>query len=110
LSDFVIARDRTCRMPGCNRTAGTCDLDHAIPWPLGPTDAANLHCLCSRHHHLKHEAGWSVSRASDGMTIWVSPIGRRYAKPPPTFPIDNTFSTVVPDNDEHPSGRSDQAA
>ncbi|HZZ97486.1 MAG TPA: DUF222 domain-containing protein [Jatrophihabitantaceae bacterium] len=32
LADRVILRDRTCRMPGCNRKACTCDLDHVVPF------------------------------------------------------------------------------
>ena len=90
LADVVIARDQTCRIPGCTRRAGSCDLDHVIPWPGGPTDADNLHPLCRRHHHLKHEAGWHVSRAPDGSTKWITPTGRRYEKPPAAYPIDHT--------------------
>jgi 5-methylcytosine-specific restriction endonuclease McrA len=58
----VRARDRTCRFPACNRPARRCELDHITAREHGgPTNQANLHCLCSRHHHLKHEAGWTVS-------------------------------------------------
>ncbi|MGV0853925.1 HNH endonuclease signature motif containing protein, partial [Mycolicibacterium phlei] len=49
LAWFVRARDLTCRFPGCSVPAHACDLDHAVPWPLGPTQASNLRCLC-RHH------------------------------------------------------------
>ena len=42
---FVTHRDGTCRAPGCARAARFCDLDHVIPWPLGPTDATRT---CSR--------------------------------------------------------------
>ena len=90
LADFVIARDRTCRLPGCNRRACSCELDHVRPWPRGATDPDNMHCLCCRHHHLKHEAGWRVKRTQDGTTVWITPTGHRHEKPPATYPIDHT--------------------
>ena len=51
---FVTHRDGHCRAPGCARAARFCDLDHVIPWPLGPTDPSNLLTLCRRHHRMKH--------------------------------------------------------
>ena len=53
LRDLVLARDRTCRGPGCRTPADRCDLDHTIPWPTGPTSPANLRALCRSHHRLK---------------------------------------------------------
>jgi hypothetical protein len=91
LADFVVARDQTCRMPGCHRKACTCELDHVLPHASGgPTSAANLHALCCRHHHVKHEAGWQVRRTENGSTVWLTPTGRTYEKPPATYPIDHT--------------------
>ncbi|SHH53578.1 HNH endonuclease [Jatrophihabitans endophyticus] len=56
LAEFVMARDRTCRFPRCPRPARRTELDHQIPWEDGGTTTAdNLECLCSRHHHLKHQ-------------------------------------------------------
>lgn len=75
-------RDRTCRFPGCSRRASRCEVDHIVPFNGHNTVLQNLHCLCPRHHHMKHEAGWSVQRESNGTTDWTSPTGRRYAKPP----------------------------
>ncbi len=53
LADFIRCRDQTCRFPGCREPATRCDVDHTIPWPYGPTAAANLDGLCRRHHLLK---------------------------------------------------------
>jgi Domain of unknown function (DUF222) len=33
LADFVRCRDLTCRAPGCDRPAISCDIDHTIPYP-----------------------------------------------------------------------------
>ena len=49
LADFVRCRDLTCRFPGCDRPATHCDLDHTVPYPVGPTHASNLKCLCRFH-------------------------------------------------------------
>ncbi|KUI26002.1 hypothetical protein AU195_13520, partial [Mycobacterium sp. IS-1496] len=53
LQDFVRARDLTCRFPRCDRPAHLCDIDHAVPYPAGPTSASDLRCLCREHHLLK---------------------------------------------------------
>jgi hypothetical protein len=91
LADHVIARDRTCRFPNCNRKAGRCELDHRRPWEHGGTTSeANLDALCSRHHHGKHEAGWTPRRLDDGATEWSGPTGHRYVEEAATYPIDRT--------------------
>jgi hypothetical protein len=46
LARFVRCRDLTCRFPGCDAPADHCDIDHTIAYPVGPTQAANLKCLC----------------------------------------------------------------
>jgi hypothetical protein len=91
LADHVIARDRTCRYPHCNRQARHCDLEHAIPWEDGgETNAENLNAICGRHHHGKHEAGWEPERQPDGSIEWTSPTGHRYVEEAATYPIDHT--------------------
>ena len=83
LRDKVVQRDQTCRFPGCNRAAVTCELDHIVPYNGHNTVEPNLQALCPRHHHLKHESDWQVRRLDDGSTEWTSPTGRKYVKPPP---------------------------
>ena len=75
VTDFVTTRDGTCRMWGCNRPATTCDLDHARPWPAGPTTPTNLGGLCRRHHRLKQRRRWTYQLAPDGTATWTSPTG-----------------------------------
>ena len=75
LADFVTIRDGTCRMWGCDRPAILCDLDHARPWPHGPTSPTNLGGLCRRHHRLKQRRRWAYQLAPDGTAIWTSPTG-----------------------------------
>jgi hypothetical protein len=72
LRDFLIARDVTCRFPGCTRPAEACDIDHVVktfaPWRI-----------------LEHRA--------DGAVIWQTPDGQhitdlpwRANLPPPPVP------------------------
>lgn len=82
LKDFLIARDRTCRFPGCRRSASLSDLDHAQSWEEGgSTSAENLGALCRRHHRLKTHDGWSVTSSADGSCTWVSPLGKKFFTP-----------------------------
>jgi hypothetical protein len=80
LADFVRCRDLTCRFPGCTEPATNCDVDHTIPWPYGPTQAANLKCLCRKHHLLKTfwggEGGWQDRQEPDGTVSGQPPTGR----------------------------------
>jgi len=83
LADFVVARDRRCRFPGCGRQATHCDIDHNIPAPAGSTSAKNCCCLCRRHHLLKTFGGWKVKLHDDGTCQWTAPNGRKFFAPPP---------------------------
>ena len=75
LARHVRTRDVTCRFPGCSVPARDCDLDHLIPFPVGPTSADNLHALCRRHHRLKHDDNWAVQALPDHGLRWTSPLG-----------------------------------
>lgn len=82
LQDFLIARDRTCRFPGCRQPAHLADLDHVIPWDEGgKTSADNLGALCRRHHNLKTHADWKLINHEDGACTWISPAGHQYFVP-----------------------------
>ena len=82
LIDFLIARDRTCRFPGCRQSAARADLDHAQSWESGgKTSPENLGALCRRHHRLKTHGGWKLKSHSDGACTWTSPLGKIYEVP-----------------------------
>jgi len=82
LIDFLIARDRTCRFPGCRHSAARADLDHAQSWESGgKTSPENLGALCRRHHRLKTHGGWKLKSHSDGACTWTSPLGKIYEVP-----------------------------
>ncbi len=88
LIEFIAARDRTCRFPGCARAAELSDIDHAIPWDEGgQTNPGNLGVLCRRHHRLKTHGGWKIISNPDGSCTWTSPYGKSYMVP--TRPIND---------------------
>jgi hypothetical protein len=63
----VVARDRACVWPGCDRPPRWCDAHHILPWERGgPTSVENCALLCRRHHMLVHEGGWTLLRNLDG--------------------------------------------
>jgi hypothetical protein len=85
LAAAVRLRDGRCRFPGCRTAAERCQLDHVVSAPLGPTEAANLQCLCTAHHGFKHHAGWTVTMDDQGFCTWTAPTGRRHHTQPRDF-------------------------
>ncbi len=66
----VVARDRCCRFPGCDRPPQWCEVHHVEPWESGgETAATNLVLLCPYHHHLVHRRRWRT--IFDGTTFSV---------------------------------------
>jgi hypothetical protein len=59
----LVARDRHCTHPGCDRPPGWCEVHHEKPWNEGgTTDPANCRLLC-RHHHSAHHSAHHRARA-----------------------------------------------
>ena len=57
-----------------------------MAYPIGPTHASNLKCLCRFHHLLKTfwigALGWHDRQYPDGTIIWTSPTGHTYTTHP----------------------------
>jgi hypothetical protein len=71
-------RDRECRFPGCGARRFT-EAHHIRWWRHGGrTDLGNLVLICSFHHRLVHEHGWSLRREADGEVSWFHPDGSKY--------------------------------
>jgi hypothetical protein len=88
-------RDGHCRAPGCSAPLKLCELDHSEAHARGGgTSLWNLASFCANHHHLKHEAGWSLKQYLDGVLEWRAPSGRVYRTypeltvPEPSSPRD----------------------
>ncbi|WP_226924888.1 HNH endonuclease signature motif containing protein [Georgenia satyanarayanai] len=80
LAEFVRVRDRTCVVPGCSRPAHGCDLDHVVPFPEGPTSAANLGAGCRPHHVLKTLGQFRLEHLGGGSFRWTTPSGHVYQR------------------------------
>ena len=79
LVNFLMARDRVCRFPGCRQPARLADIDHAQPWDAGGgTSPENMGMLCRRHHRMKTHGKWHLESFADGACRWTSPTGRTY--------------------------------
>jgi Domain of unknown function (DUF222) len=95
LAEFVRRRDLTCRFPGCDQPAEVCDIDHTVPFPLGPTHPSNCKLLCRYHHLLKTFytgiGGWADTQLPDGTVEWTAPTGHSYT----TKPVGALFFPIL---------------
>jgi hypothetical protein len=95
LAEFVRLRDLTCRFPGCDQPAEVCDIDHTVPFPLGPTHPSNCKLLCRYHHLLKTFytgiGGWADTQLPDGTVEWTAPTGHSYT----TKPVGALFFPIL---------------
>ena len=70
------AMHRTCVGRGCEVPFDQCQIHHVRFWRNdGTTDIDNLAPLCSRHHHLAHEGGWTLTMTPDRTITWTRPDG-----------------------------------
>ena len=78
----LMLRDRGCAFPGCTHTAFL-HAHHIEHWLHGgETSLDNLLMLCTVHHHLVHEGGWTVTVEADGAFAFNSPTGTLLAPEP----------------------------
>ena len=67
---------RTCIHPECTVQFNDCEIHHVVWWRLlGRTDIDNLVPLCTRHHHLVHEGGWTLTLDAGRIATWSRPDG-----------------------------------
>jgi hypothetical protein len=72
----LIARDKSCAFPGCHHTRFV-DAHHIEHWSAGgETSLDNLMLLCSQHHKLIHEGGFSIQRDYQNHWFFKRPDGR----------------------------------
>jgi hypothetical protein len=57
----LVARDRGCVFPGCDRPPGMCQAHHCLHWiDDGETSVENCVLLCEAHHRHVHHTGWEI--------------------------------------------------
>lgn len=70
-----------CTFPRCRRRPA--ELHHIIWGSRGGTsDLDNAAWLCTFHHWLVHEAGWSLRRSAAFRYVFTAPDGREFRHPP----------------------------
>ncbi|MDR1188580.1 MAG: HNH endonuclease, partial [Bifidobacteriaceae bacterium] len=95
----VVARDRGCSFPGCDRPPEVCECHHVVPWKQGgDTKLSNLCLLCPAHHRLVEppkgrDPDWVLDLREDGLwefrpPAWYDPertplMHHRHRKPGP---------------------------
>jgi len=87
----VIARDKGCAWPGCNRRPAACDVHHVKHKRHGgKTSSTDCVMLCQYHHDVCiHRLGWEIELLPDGSTRATSPDGTTILRshgPPPAQP------------------------
>lgn len=98
LQDWVRVRDKTCRHPGCNRSAVGCEIDHTTPWAHGgETCASNLAAFCRKHHRFKTMGFWKHKQPVEGTVQSTSFAGQVY-----TSRADSTGRKPVQDGVQAP--------
>jgi hypothetical protein len=69
LRRLLLARDRTCRFPGCGAVRFL-HAHHVVGWADGgATDLDNLILVCGHHHRFVHAAAWVLR--PDGVGAWT---------------------------------------
>ncbi len=88
LKRALLGRDKCCRYPGCSHDRWL-DAHHVMHWvDGGETSLANTILLCSRHHRLLHEGGYTIRKNFRGE--WSFRTGRGKVIPAqPVFRADH---------------------
>jgi hypothetical protein len=97
----LMARDRSCTFPGCHRRRYL-DGHHVEHWTNGgETTADNMTLLCTYHHTLLHEGGFSIVKEGDGTLRFVTADGRTI--PRGGYRLEDFVDDDIGDVDENPS-------
>ncbi|MCM3921615.1 HNH endonuclease [Frankia sp. AiPs1] len=70
----LVARDRGCTFPGCDRPPSWCECHHCVHWTHnGVTALHNLVLICGQHHRQVHHDGWTITFTDDGHPAYIPP-------------------------------------
>lgn len=81
-------REQTSIFPYSSRRSWSCDLDHTVPYrfsrpdspaPPGQTRISNLGPVSRREHRAKTAGRWRLEQPAQGVYLWISPTGMRFA-------------------------------
>ncbi|MCM3922152.1 HNH endonuclease [Frankia sp. AiPs1] len=70
----LVARDRGCSFPGCDKPPSWCECHHCTHWKDdGVTALHNLVLICGQHHRQVHHDGWTIIFTDDGHPAYIPP-------------------------------------
>ncbi len=105
LRKAVLARDRSCRFPGCEAATYTLEVHHIQHWADGGvTSAANSIVLCRYHHQHVHQRGIWITR-KPGQWAFYKPDGQQIGprgQTRPTQPGEPPDATNRPAEPDEP--------
>jgi hypothetical protein len=86
LRGVLHAMHQHCRGPDCDRHAAWTQASHETAWVDGGlTDVNETLPLCTFHHKLRDEGGWTAELdQTTGIVTWTDPHGRTFLAHPPT--------------------------
>jgi Domain of unknown function (DUF222)/HNH endonuclease len=86
----LIARDKGCTFPGCDRPPTWTQAHHIRAWADGgPTSLENLTLLCGYHHRNFARQGWQAS-IINGQPHWTAPTWKDPSRTPTRNTIHDT--------------------
>ena len=92
----LLSRDKCCRFPGCTHGTRWLDAHHVMHWiDGGKTSLENTLLLCSGHHRLLHEGGFSIKKNYAGDWYFINARGRAIVDAPVYRPMKNTVDARV---------------
>ena len=96
----LVARDRGCAFPGCDRPPTWCHAHHITHWSHGGATAlGNLVLLCAHHHRVVHHQEWDVRIGEDGHPEFTPPPWVPLPAAPP--PWRTALRELLPDPRDH---------
>jgi hypothetical protein len=95
----LLGRDKCCRFPGCSHDKWL-DAHHVMHWADGgDTSMDNTLLLCSTHHRLLHEGGFTIQKNFAGEWYFRNGDGKAL----PQFPAPAPSLPIAPANPDNPS-------
>jgi hypothetical protein len=87
LRRYILARDGGCTAPHCTtRSPRRLQMDHALPYPAGPSSTSNCGTLCVTCHQLKTTGHLQITDSdADGSRTWTTRLGQSVHIPPRPF-------------------------
>jgi hypothetical protein len=88
LTRHIRLRDRTCRQPGCSRSADKTQIDHTMRHRDGGATALdNTAALCRKHNLLRERTTWDSSQPIPGTLVFRTPTNRVHTTEPEPYEL-----------------------